>query len=794
MDIHSFGLADLLRELGTNAGLISFLVFGYSIFGPGRPGAGQRSPQVERLWMPLAMGVMFGVGTCLAMMVPLTLGQGIIFDTRPVILALCGCYVPFPGPLVAMFIAAVFRFQMGGAGMVPGVMIIVTVPLLAMLWRHWRPRLVTEGTGFLHSGMWLYGIGLIVSVVGPAYSFALPTEVRDAFLRHVAPLTVTIFPVAMVIFGLLIEGFLRLSAREASLRELALKNEQAASVFHNCKEAILILDGSRHIADVNPGFCQMTGYDRHELIGQHIDLLKSGRHDEAYISSLMHRLQTKGHWEGEMWRRRKNGEVFPSQVSIAVVRDAEGLIKQQIIIGEDLTEKRRHEEELARATSYDPLTGLPNRRLFTQRLQAAMAESHQSGKLVAVCYFDLDGFKLINERHGHKEGDALLVQLADRLKSEMRETDLLGRLGGDEFVVLLAGLADKHEAMARLEHMRWRIKEPIDIDGAQESVSASIGLTFYPEDRADADALLRHADQAMYAAKDLGKDQAHVFDAERDVRIQARRDTLVRIEQAIDAEEMVLFYQPKVRLSNGKLFGVEALIRWRHPERGVLAPAVFLDQIMGTPVAQRLDYWVLGTAFKQAHAWHGVGLHVPISVNMTVSTLVEPRFLSEMRQLLSQYAHLPRYAMEVELLETETMNDLSLVAYIIEELDRMGVHVSIDDFGTGYSSLSYLQRLPAHIIKIDRSFVRDMLDNPSDLALVQGIVGLAHAFGREPVAEGVETHAHAQRLGAMGCDIVQGYGIARPMPADALAHWARTWRLPAEFGSQGAAQVELMPA
>jgi EAL domain-containing protein (putative c-di-GMP-specific phosphodiesterase class I) len=314
--------------------------------------------------------------------------------------------------------------------------------------------------------------------------------------------------------------------------------------------------------------------------------------------------------------------------------------------------------------------------------------------------------------------------------------------------------------------------------GHTAQLTASMGVTFYPQDSTDADTLLRHADLAMYTAKDLGKNQVQVFDPSRDARVQQRRATLLRIEQAMKVGELELFFQPKMRLSNGSLFGAEALLRWRHPERGLLAPGAFLDEITGTPFSEVLDRWVAERALQHVAQWREAGQVVAISVNMAVPTLTAPGFIEFMEKLLLQFPQLPIYTLEIEILEYETMNDLALVAQTIERLYALGVRVSIDDFGTGYSSLSYLQRLPAQFIKIDQSFVRDMLSSDTDRALVQAIVGLAKAFGREAVAEGVETHEHAAVLGAMGCDIVQGYGIARPMPAADLPAWVSGYRLP----------------
>ncbi|HEX5388973.1 MAG TPA: EAL domain-containing protein, partial [Burkholderiaceae bacterium] len=458
-------------------------------------------------------------------------------------------------------------------------------------------------------------------------------------------------------------------------------------------------------------------------------------------------------------------------------RHADGRFKQCVIICTDQSEAMRYEEELKRVAHYDPLTGLANRSQVLRELQAAMAR--EAGGVVAVVYADLDDFSQLNQQWGKAVGDQLICELGQHLKAGLLPHDTFGRVGGDEFVFVLPRPGDAHEVLREIGQLAERLRQPVQALGHTAQFTASLGVTFYPQDNSDADTLLRHADLAMYTAKDLGKNQVQVFDPSRDARVQQRRATLLRIEQAMKAGELELFFQPKMRLSNGSLFGAEALLRWRHPDRGLLAPGAFLDEITGTPFSEVLDHWVAERALQHVAQWREAGQVVAVSVNMAVPTLTAPGFIEFMEKLLLQFPQLPTYTLEIEILEYETMNDLALVAQTIERLYALGVRVSIDDFGTGYSSLSYLQRLPAQFLKIDQSFVRDMLSSDTDRALVQAVIGLAQAFGREVVAEGVETHEHAAVLGAMGCDIVQGYGIARPMPAADLPAWVSGYRLPA---------------
>ncbi|MCH7345545.1 EAL domain-containing protein [Pelomonas sp. CA6] len=457
---------------------------------------------------------------------------------------------------------------------------------------------------------------------------------------------------------------------------------------------------------------------------------------------------------------------------------------------------RHASERQAQARRFDPLTGLPNRRHFVRLLSDALMQATQRGDaLVAVACLNLDGYRRINEQLGRAAGDAALGTWARDLRLNLRGGDLLGRLDGDQFAIALVGCRDHEQARQRLEALRATAAGLKEFAGAPPvQPSASAGLTFHPDDRAPADVLLRHAELALYAAKEQGRNTTRVFDAGRDSRLQARREAVAQVLQALHEGHMELHYQPKVRVSSGQVVGAEALVRWRHPQRGLLAPGSFLPQILGTPAARALDDWVLDAAIAQAAAWAARGLALPVSINMSVPSLVAAEFLPRLSRLLAARPALPAGAVEIELLETETMSDLSQVRRAIEALAELGVSVSIDDFGTGYSTLSYLQQLPAQSLKIDQSFVRDLLERPMDRALVRGIIGLARAFERDVVAEGVESAGHARALVAMGCDILQGYGIARPMPAEALPPWIAAWRTPADFlpsGREGDADVAL---
>jgi predicted signal transduction protein with EAL and GGDEF domain len=365
-----------------------------------------------------------------------------------------------------------------------------------------------------------------------------------------------------------------------------------------------------------------------------------------------------------------------------------------------------------------------------------------------------------------------LVKTAERIGHGLRGSDTLARLGGDEFVILLLGLQSEQDCQASLERLLQAIEQPIVVDGMPLRVTASIGVTLYPQDDHDPDALLRHADQAMYQAKQSGKNRYHIFDSQQDSRIRVNRELCKRIKQGLAAQEFELFYQPKVIMADHSIMGAEALIRWRHPERGLLAPMEFLPIIENSELEFQVGDWVIDTALQQLDAWRSQALVLEVSINIAAAHLQSPRFIETLRSKLSDYPRIRPQQLQIEILETAALADIDRVNEIIEACAALGVGFALDDFGTGYSSLAYLRKLPVETLKIDQSFIRDMLADSGDYVIVQGIIALAKAFNHATVAEGVETQAHFQALLAMGCQIGQGYGIARPMPAEALSRWA----------------------
>lgn len=563
------------------------------------------------------------------------------------------------------------------------------------------------------------------------------------------------------------------SARYLAERQLKL----AASAFTHASEGIMITDSEGLVIDVNEAFSRITGFSRAEALGQLPLFLRSDQDDEPVHQELMRALRETGEWQGEVWNRRKDGERFAEKVNISSVYDERGQRLHYIALFSDITASKLHQQELESIAHYDRLTGLPNRELLVDRMQLAMQLARQQGRLLAVACLDLDGFKLINDRHGHEVGDHLLVELAARMRQIMRPEDTLARLGGDEFILVLTGLDQVSDCLPILDNLLSLVARPVIMDILMPALTASVGVSlFSPGDDMDADQLLRYADQAMINAKQGGRNRYELFDHVQEHALQERQRALQDIRQALTEEQFCLFYQPKVNMRTGGLVGVEALIRWQHPELGMRSPAEFLPVIEGQRLGLELGEWVMHTALSQFHAWRAAGVHVPVSVNVAADQLLQADFIERLDSLLNNFPVLPAGALELEILESSALDDMQHVGQVIDACHARGIMLSLDDFGTGYSSLTYLRRLPVDVLKIDQSFVRDMLDDPDDLAIVASIMGLARSFSRPVIAEGVETVEHGELLLLLGCEQAQGYGIARPMPADQVAAWIAGWQ------------------
>jgi PAS domain S-box-containing protein len=559
--------------------------------------------------------------------------------------------------------------------------------------------------------------------------------------------------------------------------------------LYTSHDATAVTDADLLIRHVNSAFTELTGYTPEEVTGRPIDILRPVHHDDdlppTNISPL---LRAQGQWHGRFRGIDKNGAQFLLALNAIAIHDENSDPNGYVFSFSSQTKDYGpHQPSLI-----DPLTQLPNRILLFDRLKQAIASTSRSDQLVAVILMDLDDFKTVNNRFGHPFGDRLLREIAQRLEQSLRASDTIvragpahdssrpedtiARFGGDEFVIVAAGLPN----MDTLEHITHRILDlvalPCEIDGREVSVTASLGVTVYPFDTVDMENLIRHADQAMYLAKELGRNRYHLFDALRDQQAHTRRQLLERLKLALADDELTLDYQPKVNLRSGKVMSVEALLRWNHPERGLIMPGEFLPHVEHDELILDIGEWVTRRALAQAAEWHSQGLKLGVSVNLAARQLQHAGFIDCVRNCLADYPGVPPGTLEFEILESSAIDNIARVNTVIKTCETLGVNFSLDDFGTGYASLTYLKEIPAEVLKIDQSFIRHIVDDSDALALVEGIIGLASAFRRVIVAEGVETAEQGVLLMHLGCDLVQGYGIARPMPAERIAAWVKAYR------------------
>lgn len=558
----------------------------------------------------------------------------------------------------------------------------------------------------------------------------------------------------------------------------------SASLFQHLHEGLLITDPDLRVLDANPAYSQILGVPRAELLGQVPSLLRPTPADplaRQQRAAMWTALRDSGGWRGELLERRRSGEICTLQVTISTVDGPQGDLRYHVLVITDVTEQRVQRERLERQAHFDELTRLPNRARLSQLLAEAMRAADRDGYLLAVCYLDLDRFKPVNDRFGHAAGDRLLIELAGRLRSALRTrdawADTAARLGGDEFVLLLRAETIEEARMA-VERVLRVVSQPYVVDPAAEPVhvTASMGATVYPIDRSDADTLLRHADHAMYGAKQSGRNGYLFFDPEHRRRTEERVMAIGRVQEALDSAEFVLHYQPKVDMRSGRVLGFEALLRWEHPQHGLIAPSQFLPLIENTGLSSRVGDWVFAQALEHLSQWRRGGLDISVSVNVSARHLQEPDFAQRLSELLARHAEPLAPHFELEMLETAAHADIEATSALMARCRALGVRFSLDDFGTGYSTLTYLKRLPVDVLKVDRSFVHHMLDDTQDRAIVEGVVGLARTFGCVVVAEGVESPAQARTLLDLGCDIGQGTGIAAPMPAGQVATWARQYK------------------
>jgi len=547
---------------------------------------------------------------------------------------------------------------------------------------------------------------------------------------------------------------------------------QAAAVFDCTREGVLVTDRNGLIVHVNRAFMEITGYLREEVMGQRPSLFKSGRHPPAFYQAMFAMLGSSGEWSGEIWNRRKSGEIYPQWQTIRLIHDDLGRVSHYVAVFSDISAIKNSEHELTHLAHHDPLTDLPNRLLFTDRVEQALTSAQLHKRGCALLMIDLDHFKMINDSLGHNIGDQLLKAVAVRFKGLFVPGITLARLGGDEFAVLAENCPQLVQAAALAQRIIDGIKEPFEIDGHQLFINASIGISLFPGDALSAEQLLRNADSALFKAKSTGRDGYALYTEELTAHAQQRVEIAFELRRALEQQELRVYYQPVHDLKTSRLIGVEALVRWDHPQRGLISPAEFIPVAERTGLISEIDAWVMRQACQQMCQWQQAGVVLSfVAVNVSSRLFARRELYQQVAQVLHETGLDPAY-LELEVTESAVMDDPEVALEQMHRLRELGVRLAIDDFGTGYSSLLRLKRLPVQKLKIDQGFVAGLPWDEDDGAIVRVIIALANSMGMQVHAEGIEQVEQAAFLLEHACELGQGYWFGRPVPAGQL-DWAR---------------------
>jgi diguanylate cyclase (GGDEF)-like protein/PAS domain S-box-containing protein len=563
-----------------------------------------------------------------------------------------------------------------------------------------------------------------------------------------------------------------LAEQEVHARKVVDQELRIAATAFETQEGIVITDRDQHILRVNCAFTRLTGYSAMEALGKTPAILKSGRQDAAFYQAMWETLNRDKYWQGELWNRRKNGEIYPEWLTITAVLDGDGRVTNYVGVFSDITLRKEADEKIHQLAFYDPLTGLPNRRLLHDRLQQAMTSSVRSQCKGALLFLDLDNFKVLNDTRGHDIGDLLLIEVAKCLRDCVRSGDTVARIGGDEFIIMLENLSeDTQQAAAAAQDVGEKVLKAINhsfsLQGVDYHCSSSIGINLFHGNDTGMDDLLRHADTAMYQAKASGRNTLRFFDPAMQIELEERTALMEDLRQALPLQQLRLYHQ--IQVNERGVVGSEVLLRWQHPVRGLISPMEFIPLAEETGLIVPIGAWVLHMACVQLKAWQVDPLtrHLRIAVNVSARQFSQPNFVEQVLEVLKDTGVNPlKLGLELELTESLVLNDIDDSIGKMQALRSIGIRFSLDDFGTGQSSLSYLKRLPLDQIKIDQSFVRDIATDPNDAAIVRTIIGMAENLGLKVIAEGVETEQQREFLERNGCHAHQGYLFGKPVPID----------------------------
>jgi diguanylate cyclase (GGDEF)-like protein/PAS domain S-box-containing protein len=567
--------------------------------------------------------------------------------------------------------------------------------------------------------------------------------------------------------------FLGIGARLRERHSDRERLRQAAAVFDCTREGVLVTNHQGLIVHVNRAFIEITGYQREEVIGQQPSLFKSGHHPPGFYQAMFATLESQGEWSGEIWNRRKSGEIYPQWQTIRVIHDDQGRLSHYVAVFSDISAIKDSEHELKHLAHHDPLTDLPNRLLFSDRAEQALASAQNHKRGCALLMLDLDHFKMINDSLGHNVGDRLLKAVAARLQALFGPGISLARLGGDEFAVLAESCPQPVQAAALAQRILDALKEPFSIDGNQLFINASLGISLFPSDALSAEQLLRNADAALFKAKSSGRNGYALYTEELTAHAQQRVEIAFELRRALEQQELRVYYQPVHDLKTSRLIGVEALVRWQHPQRGLVSPAEFIPIAERTGLIAEIDAWVMQQACRQMCQWQQAGLVLSfVAVNVSSRLFARRELYQQVAQVLHDTGLDPAY-LELEVTESAVMDDPEVALEQMHRLRELGIRLAIDDFGTGYSSLLRLKRLPVQKLKIDQGFVAGLPWDEDDAAIVRVIIALARSMGMQVHAEGIEQVEQAVFLLEQECDLGQGYWFGRPVPEQEI-DWART--------------------